>query len=499
MKTSFPLVLAVLLTAALAGTATAKPPVPAFESDADPTPQGRIDELVFAKLKQLGIAPAKPCSDGVFVRRVYLDVIGTLPTAEEASQFLNDTDPDKRRKLIDRLLAAGRVRRLLGDEVVRPAAGQVGISHQPVAQRGAGVPPLDPDLPPGEHALRPVRPRDAHRQRQQLPRAARSTSTAPSRARQPQAIAQAVALTLHGSAAREAGRRSGWAGMAAFFSQIGLQADRRNGKRRSSPSIWTRRRRKPPPRRCKRPCFPMERRPDLSPDQDPRKVFADWLITPENPWFARNIVNRVWSWLLGRGIVHEPDDIRPDNPPSNPELLAFLEKELVAAHYDLKQHLPVDSELEDVSAVVRSPRREDPEAAANFAHYPMRRLEAEVLIDALCQITGTTEEYSSLIPEPFTFIPGRSALHRAGRRQHHQPVPRDVRPSAARHRFGIGTQQPSHRRAAAAPAQFEPYPPQDRTRPASWRSLHASPGAIRRRPSSNLYLTILSRCPPKRS
>ena len=75
----------------------------------------------------------------------------------------------------------------------------------------------------------------------------------------------------------------------------------------------------------------------LSPDQDPREVFADWLITPQNRWFTRSIVNRVWYWLLGRGIIHEPDDIRDDNPPSNPELLAYLEKELVAGKYDMKR------------------------------------------------------------------------------------------------------------------------------------------------------------------
>ena len=90
-------------------------------------------------------------------------------------------------------------------------------------------------------------------------------------------------------------------------------------------------------RRHSRRCFPTAlRRPG---DRDPREVFADWLIAPKNPWFARDIVNRVWCWLLGRGIIHEPDDIRPDNPPSNPELLAYLERELVAAHYDLKQFI----------------------------------------------------------------------------------------------------------------------------------------------------------------
>jgi hypothetical protein len=142
----------------------------------------------------------------------------------------------------------------------------------------------------------------------------------------------------------------------------------------------------------------------LSPDKDPREVFADWLIDTKNPWFARNVVNRVWSWLLGRGIIHEPDDIRPDNPPSNPELLAYLEQELVAAHYDLKHiyRLILNSQTYQRSCI---PATDKPQGEANFANYPLRRLEAEVLIDALNQITGTTESYSSAIPEPFTFIP----------------------------------------------------------------------------------------------
>jgi hypothetical protein len=150
--------------------------------------------------------------------------------------------------------------------------------------------------------------------------------------------------------------------------------------------------------------FPDGTLPQWSPGDDPREVFANWLITPHNAWFGRNIVNRVWFWLLGRGMVQEPDDIRPDNPPSNPELLSFLEQELVGARYDLKHiyRLILCSQTYQLSHI---PRSEDEKAEANFAYYPLRRLEAEVLIDALCQITGTSEQYSSLIPEPYTFIP----------------------------------------------------------------------------------------------
>jgi hypothetical protein len=138
--------------------------------------------------------------------------------------------------------------------------------------------------------------------------------------------------------------------------------------------------------------------------KDPREVFAKWLIAPENPWFARNIVNRLWAWLLGRGLIHEPDDIRPDNPAVHPKVLAYLEEELVEAKYDLRHvyRLILNSWTYQQSSI---PRSDHPDAEALFVCYPVRRLDAEVLIDALCWISGTRERYSSPIPEPFTFIP----------------------------------------------------------------------------------------------
>jgi len=134
------------------------------------------------------------------------------------------------------------------------------------------------------------------------------------------------------------------------------------------------------------------------------RSFADWLISPTNQWFARSIVNRIWAWLIGRGIVHEPDDIRPDNPPVNPPLLAYLEHELVQSNYDLKHiyRLILNSHVYHLSCV---PRDLSPAARENFAFYPIRRLDAEVLIDAINQITGTSEKYISAIPEPFTVVP----------------------------------------------------------------------------------------------
>ncbi len=150
--------------------------------------------------------------------------------------------------------------------------------------------------------------------------------------------------------------------------------------------------------------FPDGTKTTIPPDRDPREVFADWLIRPDNPRFARAIVNRTWAWVMGRGIIHEPDDIRDNNPPSNPELLAYLEKELVSHGYDLKhlKRLIFTSTTYQFSSILRS---KGPEARANFANYPLRRVEAEVLIDAINQITGSTDLYTSAVPEPFSYIP----------------------------------------------------------------------------------------------
>jgi hypothetical protein len=204
-----------------------------------------------------------------------------------------------------------------------------------------------------------------------------------------------VALTFMGVRA-ENWEKDRLSGMAAFFSQVAYK----------STAEWKEEIVCFDPNKATSPAaiFPDGTPARLSADKDPREVFADWLVAPKNPWFARNIVNRVWSWLLGRGIIHEPDDIRPDNPPNNPELLAFLERELISAHYDLKHlyRLILNSSTYQLSSI---PRTNKPEGEANFSHYPLRQLEAEVLIDALNQITGTTEKYSSAIPEPFTFIP----------------------------------------------------------------------------------------------
>ena len=220
--------------------------------------------------------------------------------------------------------------------------------------------------------------------------------------REPTAIASAVALTFMG-ARTDAWPKDRLAGMAAFFSAIGYKHTQEwkeeivyfdSDKVAAGPAKGS----------TPTAMFPDGTTVKLSPDRDPREVFAAWLTAPMNPYFAPSVVNRVWSWLLGRGIVQEPDDMRPDNPPSNPELLKYLAGELVASHFDLKHvyRLILNSATYQLSSEIDTPSAN---ADANFAHYLLRPLDAEVLIDAIDDITGGTEPYQSAIPEPFTFTP----------------------------------------------------------------------------------------------
>ncbi len=391
---------AVLLAATAPALTAAREPRDAsspYELPEPAAPRGRIDELVFSQLARLGIAPAHGCTDAVFLRRVFLDVIGTLPTAAEAQEFLEDQRPDKRRILIDRLLQRDEYAdywAMKWSDLLRVKA-EFPINLWPNAAQAY------------HHWIRA-----SLRDNLTFDRFARELLTSSGsnfrvgpvnfyralQSRDPRAIARGVALTFMGTRA-EKWPAAQLDGLAGFFTRVGFKptGEWKEEIVHFNPAAT-------PPTGLESPVFPDGAQPVPYADRDPREVFADWLIRPENPWFTSAIANRVWSWLLGRGIVHEPDDFRADNPPENPALLEYLAGELIAANYDVKHlfRLVLNSQTYQLSAL---PRSDDPQAAVHFASYPLRRLEAEVLIDALNQITGTTEKYSSAIPEPFTFIP----------------------------------------------------------------------------------------------
>jgi hypothetical protein len=395
------LVAAALALAAQAGLAQPPAGQSPFEIAGAPVSRNKIDDIVFAALTRQGLQPARLSSDGVFARRAYLDVIGTLPTAEEARTFLADQDPNKRRVLIDRLLE----REEFADYWAMKWSDTLRVKSEfPIN--------LWPNAVQAYHrwirtAIRDNVAYDTFANAL-LTSSGSNFRDAPVnfyravQGRDPQTIAAAVALTFMGARV-DTWPRERLAGMAAFFSQIGYKS---TGEWKEEIVYFD------PDKGVAAGGVPAARAavlPDgttvqLAPGQDPREAFASWLVTPTNAWFARAAVNRIWFWLLGRGIIHEPDDVRPDNPPSNPELLALLERELVAARFDMKHvyRLILNSSTYQLSSV---PAAASAAAEHGFAHAVIRPLDAEVLIDALNQITGMTEQYSSAIPEPYTFIP----------------------------------------------------------------------------------------------
>ena len=413
------------------GFAVAEQPAAGLYERAVPAiPAGEIDRIVFAELSSRNIQPVT-CSDAVFVRRAYLDVIGTLPSAQQARAFIEDGDrKHKRAALIEGLLN-------------RPEfADYWSMKWGDVLRIKAEFPiNLWPNAAQAYH--RWVRASIAENKRyDQFAREMLTSSGSNFRVgpvnfyramqnKTPEGIAGSVALTFMGARA-ESWPKERLSAMSVFFSQLGykptaewkeeivfwdplgvssLAGSTAPGQDAVLSSLqptgagdvsseWLAEAAQI--NELSTAVFPDGTETPLRRDRDPREVFADWLITPQNPWFTRSITNRVWAWLMGRGIVHEPDDIREDNPPSNPELMAFLEQELIANDYDLKHlyRLILNSATYQMSSV---PLSDQPEVA--WARYPLRRLDAEVLIDAVNQITGTVDLYTSPIPEPFTYIP----------------------------------------------------------------------------------------------
>jgi hypothetical protein len=411
------------VTALVAGPRSS--PREVYEIGPLPVPYNEIDRAVFPKLLPMGVRPVV-CSDAVFVRRAYLDVIGTLPTAEEARAFIQSRSRTKRIELIDELMERdefaqywamkwGDVLRIKAEFPVNLWPNGAQAYHRWVLSSIAENKPYDEfarELLTSSGSNFRVGPVNFYRAIQ---------------VKSPSGIASAVALTLMGT------RTDKWPaekidGMAVFFSQIGYKP---TAEWKEELVFWD------PLQASKSPLnvapghaapttvgqvapkdqpaaaapsgkvvamFPDGKTIELPPNTDPREVFATWLIHPDNPYFTKAIVNRVWAWLVGRGVIHEPDDIRPDNPPINDKLMATLEQEFIKSGYDMRAlyRLILTSSTYQFSAMQTFKR---PDAAANFASYPIRRLEAEVLIDAVNQITGTSDLYTSPIPEPFTYIP----------------------------------------------------------------------------------------------
>lgn len=372
-----------------------------FENESEFVANNPLDSLVLARIQEKGIEPARLCSDEVFVRRVYLDVIGTLPEVEEVQVFLEDRRAGKRQALIDDLLEREEFAdywTLKWCDLLRVKSEfPINLWPNAVQAYSRWIHDSIRDNKPYDRFVRELLTSSGSNFRVPPVNFYRAIQGSES-----STIAEAVALAFMGVRLEKCSQQQR-SNLAEFFSRVAYKQTREwkeeivYADTTASESLNT--------------AFPDGVAVRIPPNVDPREVFANWLIQADNRWFARNAVNRIWAWLMGRGIIHEPDDIGEHNPPSNPDLLTYLEKQLVSSRYDLKSiyRLILNSNVYQQSSIVYQqssiPRSDHPEAESLFAHYIARRLDAEVLIDALCRVTRTTESYSSPIPEPFTFVP----------------------------------------------------------------------------------------------
>lgn len=364
-----------------------------YGSEIGAKPFNSVDAPVLDLLSAKQIKPTALCSDPVFLRRIYLDLTGTLPTPEAAKRFLEDITADKRARLIDELLETPEFTEywtLKWADMLRVKA-EFPINLWPngamVYQRWI------------RDSIRQNKPLNIF-VRELLLGTGSNFRSPPSnfyRAvsnKDPETIAQAVALSLFGV------RFENWPEdkqkqLGVFFSRI---AYKKSAEWKEEIVYWDDR-----PLDDPNIVFPDGKTARIEAGQDIREVFADWFLTSENPWFAKNLVNRTWFWLFGRGIVHEPDDFRPDNI-ANPALLDLLASEFVKSNYDFKQliRLIVGSRTYQQSSIARS---DNSDAERFFACYSVRQVDAEVLQDTFRRILHANIGYASDVPEPFTHIP----------------------------------------------------------------------------------------------
>lgn len=365
-----------------------------------------VDEAVFGKLKELGIPPSELCDDATFLRRVSIDITGTMPTAEEAEAFLADPSPDKRDRLIDELLdspeyadyfttkwnAILRNKKRQNEDVPGTYA-----FHQWIWQSLYQNKPYDQFVSEiitatGDSRFNP--PVVWYREVGEINEQVEDTAQ--------------LFLGVRIQCARchhhpfEKWSQNDYYSLAAFFSRIG----RKDLPVGTGVSTATRDKRlfhnegaatqkNPRSGESLVPAGLGSEPLEISPDEDPRAYLADWMADPNNAFFAKSLVNRYWKHFTGRGIVEPEDDMRETNPPSNPELLDGLAQSFVESGFDLKELIRTicRSSTYQLSAL---PNEHNLSDRQNFSRYYPKRLTAEALFDGFHQVTGVPPSIAGL-------------------------------------------------------------------------------------------------------
>jgi len=366
-----------------------------------PPSKNFIDDFVFSNLKEIGIPPSPLCDDSTFIRRVTLDVAGRLPTAEEVNVFLASQDENKRDQVIDALLQTSdyadffankwtallKNRRDDTSDIISNFAFHAWVRDSLLANK-----PYDQFVRELLGATGTVigNPPVAWYKRVKDPK------------QQIEDVAQ-LFLGVRMQCAQchhhpfERWSQDDYYSLSAFFSQVGRKPSSTRGedmifhKRGAAAATNVK------TGVSLKPAALGDKLPEIVPDEDPRLRLADWMSSPNNPFFAKALVNRYWKHFFSRGLIEPEDDIRDTNPPTNPALLAALEKHFITSGFDLKGLVRTitRSQTYQLSEV---PNKDNLNDRQNYSRYYPHRLQAEVLLDAIDRLTGSPTDFANLPP-----------------------------------------------------------------------------------------------------
>lgn len=362
-----------------------------------------IDQLVWDKLKLLGVTPSGTASEATFHRRAYLRIIGRLPTPEETRAYLADPGSQRREQLVDRLLNRPEYADFWANkwaDLLRPNPYRVGMK---------ATWNLDSWL---RDAFRKNKPYDQFAR--ELVTATGSTwkhgATVIFRDRpEPVEIASMVSHIFLGvrlECARchhhpfEIWSQDDFYGFAALFARVGHEGGISPPISGGEEIIFTAEAGQLKHGRTGNVVSPQllgDRKIEPRVDQDPRQLLADWMTRKSNPFFARVMANRIWSEMMGQGIVEPVDDLRATNPPCNEPLLEYLAQDFRDQGYDIKKLIRRIA-LSQVFALASRPGSRNASDIHNFSRYYRQRMRAEILLDATNDVLGTEEKFDALPP-----------------------------------------------------------------------------------------------------
>ena len=368
-----------------------------------PIEKNFIDKHVGDKLVRLGIPPSDPIDDSAFLRRVSLDTIGTLPTASESRRFLQDANPDKRFRLLDDLLqrpeyadywAMKWADLLRADKVKITPQGAVGMTRW-LRSRIVANQPFDQfvrEIVTIQGPIQSESPAAFFKALDTPEVAARSVSQLFLGVR-----IECAQCHHHPS---ERWSQEDYAGLVGFFT--GLKVKRLPNGTEAIVAKAGSDHKHPRTGELVKARGLGAASASFEGIADRRQVFAAWMTAADNPFFAKAIVNRIWSHYFGRGLVEPIDDIRATNPSTNEPLMDALVAHLKDVRYDLKAFTKtlLASQTYQLSAVANEGNVND---AQNFSHALPKAMPAEVLLDAVCQVTSVPEKFNGW-PEGYRSI-----------------------------------------------------------------------------------------------